>query len=171
MTCLTIPHYQTAQCHSEDYPAGRKAVLDLVNRHKDLGYFIGGWDLLKKTKHFASPNIISVTEPEVESNFIMPLRCLMPTSLQVAKEFFESLELPDVYKHENKAELSEAYIKMIAECYPTLDARSVRLGEFDQVCAHVWFVDIEFVEHHLYRMHFLNEADALVAVDMIKAAL
>lgn len=132
----------------------------------------GGFDLIKRVKHYASANIISVYDPEVAGrDYDFPVRTVVPATMA------EFDKLVEAYPTENFSQesyssskcITAAYERMILDSYPGMDTHTKDNTEV--LYCRLWVVDIELIENRLDRLFFLNEEDAKAAVQTLRSAM
>ncbi|WPJ48859.1 hypothetical protein RCIP0012_00077 [Klebsiella phage RCIP0012] len=164
MTCISVSHY-IVRSNKHDLSA-TPAVFIKSQHYIDtfLKYVVGGWYIYKKTKHFASMNIISVSDPYVidEANSL-PIKCLTLPDVKKCEDLANAHERGVVWDH------IPDYERLIQHAYPNLDfIMDERKGV---LCFRIWAIDIECVDYSSQKLLFINEADALSAVKLFRSAM
>lgn len=132
----------------------------------------GGFDLIKRVKHYASANVISVYDPEVAGrDYDFPVRTVVPVTMAEFDKFVEAYPAEDFRQesHSRLESIRAAYERMILDSYPGMDTH-IKNNTGTLFCR-LWVVDIELIENRLDRLFFLNEDDAKVAVQTLRSAM
>lgn len=164
MTCISVPHYIIA---FNEQDIGKTPLVFMESQlhiNKFVKFILGGCHIYKKTKHFASMNIISVSDPYVINEFnSLPMRCLTLPDVKKCEDFVNA------HKNENVRDAIPDYERLIQQAYPDLDFHmDERKG---LLCIRIWAIDIESVDYSSQKLLFTKEADALSAVELFRSAM
>lgn len=175
MSCISITSYFPIRLYNwfhnkrnEEAPRARLKIYEVIQeatRETDQDY--GTSDIIEKVKHFASPNILSVSEPEVIEDVFYAIKYLVPKDMTSALKFLESAG-----NERNPEYLKETYIKMVKDSWGgELETFMLEREEGEFEAVKISFIDIEFIDHQTERLFFISSSRAKAAIQLIKDSL